>query len=229
MSTNNDILKLYIKTAAKTPLLSYAQEIDLAKRIEAGDKHAKDKLIKANLRLVISIAKVYVNSNTSLEDLIQEGNIGLMKAVDKFEYQRGYKFSTYATWWIRQAITRAIADKGRLIRLPVHMVESYNKVCKAISQFVIEFGRAPTHEEISKKSSLSLDKVNEIVNYGVPLVSIDDLVADDSNIKVGENLTDSKDPNVTTINNLLSESIESSIKELSFREEKVLRLKFGLK
>lgn len=228
--SETDILKLYMKEAAKTPLLTYQQEVELAKQIIAGDNRAREKLIKANLRLVISVAKAYSSRGMPIEDLIQEGNIGLMKAIEKYEYQRGYKFSTYATWWIRQAVTRAIADKNRLIRLPVHMVETYNKVSKTVSLFVTEFGRAPTHEEIAERAGVSIDKVNDVINYGAPLASIDDLVVEDSEVRYSDTLTDTaSNPANHTIENDMSETVMTSIKDLSYREEKILRLKYGIK
>jgi len=225
-----DILKLYMKEACKTPLLNYQQEVELAKKILEGDQRAREKLIKANLRLVVSIAKAYSNRGMPLEDLIQEGNIGLMKAIEKYEYQRGYKFSTYATWWIRQAVTRSIADKNRLIRLPVHMVETYNKVSKAISLFVMEFGRSPTHEEIANCSNISIEKVNDVINYGAPLASIDDLVIEDGEVRYSDTLSDNSN---NPMNNIIEKSMDkiviNSIKDLSYREEKILRLKYGIK
>jgi len=227
---DTDILKLYMKEACKTPLLTYAQEVELAKEIVAGNARSREKLICANLRLVISIAKAYSNRGMALEDLIQEGNIGLMKAIEKYEYQRGYKFSTYATWWIRQAVTRAIADKNRLIRLPVHMVETFNKVSKIISLFVTEFGRSPSHEEIAKKANLSIDKVMEVVSYGAPLASIDDMLIEDSEIRFSDLLTDGgSSPASSTIENSMTDMISKSLKDLSTREEKILRLKYGVK
>lgn len=228
--SETDILKLYMKEACKTPLLNYQQEVDLAKQIIDGNSRARDKLIKANLRLVVSIAKAYSNRGMPLEDLIQEGNIGLMKAIEKYEYQRGYKFSTYATWWIRQAVTRAIADKNRLIRLPVHMVETYNKVSKAISLFVMEFGRSPTHEETAHYSGVSIEKVNDVINYGAPLASIDDLIVEDGEVRYSDTLSDNSN---NPMNNVLEDSMDdiviNSIKTLSHREEKILRLKFAIK
>ena len=227
--SETDILKLYMREACKTPLLTYAQEVELAKEIVAGNTRSREKLIKANLRLVISIAKVYSNRGMALEDLIQEGNIGLMKAIEKYEYQRGYKFSTYATWWIRQAVTRAIADKNRLIRLPVHMVETYNKVSKVVSLFVTEFGRSPTHEEIAKKAGISIEKVNDVIIYGAPLASIDDLLIEDSEIRFSDTLA-TKDKTVpSVIEDSMSGMITHSLKSLTSREEKILRLKYGIK
>ena len=224
-----DILKIYMKEACKTPLLTYIQEVELAKEIAAGNMRSREKLIRANLRLVISIAKAYSNRGMSLEDLIQEGNIGLMKAIEKYEYQRGYKFSTYATWWIRQAVTRAIADKNRLIRLPVHMVETYNKVSKVVSLFVTEFGRSPTHEEIAAKAGISIDKINDIINYGAPLASIDDLLMEDSNIRFSDTLTDNNSPMTVAVENSMNITIGDSLKNLSSREEKIIRLRYGIK
>lgn len=227
--SETDILKLYMREACKTPLLTYAQEVELAKEIVAGSPRAREKLIKANLRLVISIAKAYSNRGMALEDLIQEGNIGLMKAIEKYEYQRGYKFSTYATWWIRQAVTRAIADKNRLIRLPVHMVETYNKVSKVVSLFVTEFGRSPTHEEIAKRAGLSVEKINDVITYGAPLASIDDLLVEDSEIRFSDTLTDHSNPMLSTVENSMGDMVTHSLKDLSSREEKIIRLKYGIK
>jgi len=227
--SDTDILKLYMREACKTPLLTHVQEIELAKEIIAGNMRSREKLIRANLRLVISIAKAYSNRGMALEDLIQEGNIGLMKAIEKYEYQRGYKFSTYATWWIRQAVTRAIADKNRLIRLPVHMVETFNKVSKIISLFVTEFGRSPTHEEIAKKARISVDKVTDIINYGAPLASIDDLLMEESDIRFSDTLTDNNSPTTSIVENSMNDTITLSLKDLSTREEKILKLKYGIK
>lgn len=228
--SDTDILKLYMKEACKTPLLTYAQEVELAKDIVAGNMRSRDKLIRANLRLVISIAKAYSNRGMALEDLIQEGNIGLMKAIEKYEYQRGYKFSTYATWWIRQAVTRAIADKNRLIRLPVHMVETFNKVSKIVSLFVTEFGRSPTHEEIAKKAGISIDKVVDVISYGAPLASIDDMLVEDTNIRFSDTLTDGgSSPASSTMENSMNDMVSLSLRDLSTREEKILRLKYGIK
>jgi len=227
--SDTDILKLYMKEACKTPLLTYAQEVELAKEIVAGNMRSREKLIRANLRLVISIAKAYSNRGMALEDLIQEGNIGLMRAIEKYEYQRGYKFSTYATWWIRQAVARAIADKNRLIRLPVHMVETFNKVSKIVSLFVTEFGRSPTHEEIAKKAGISIDKVIDVISYGAPLASIDDFLMEDSEIRLSDTLTDNNSPATSTVENAMNDIITFSLKDLSTREEKILRLKYGIK
>lgn len=227
--SETDILKLYMKEACKTPLLTYAQEVELAKEIVAGNSRSREKLIRANLRLVISIAKAYSNRGMALEDLIQEGNIGLMKAIEKYEYQRGYKFSTYATWWIRQAITRAMADKNRLIRLPVHMVETYNKVSKVVSLFVTEFGRSPTHEEIAEKAGISFNKVNNIINYGAPLASIDDFMIEDGGIRFSDTLSDNSSPAMSTVENSMNSIVMNSLKDLSTREEKILKLKYGIK
>jgi RNA polymerase primary sigma factor len=224
-----DILKLYMKQACKTPLLTYAQEVQLAKEIVEGNMRSREKLIHANLRLVISIAKAYSNRGMALEDLIQEGNLGLIKAIEKFEYQRGYKFSTYATWWIRQAVTRSIADKNRLIRLPVHMVETYNKVSKVVSLFVTEFGRSPTHKEIAEKSGLSVEKVNDVINYGAPLASIDDILMEDSDVRFSDILSDNNSPISSFMEDSMNTVVFSSLKELSSREEKILRLRFGIK
>jgi len=227
--SDTDILKLYMKEACKTPLLTYAQEVELAKEIVAGNVRSREKLIRANLRLVISIAKAYSSRGMALEDLIQEGNIGLMKAIEKYEYQRGYKFSTYATWWIRQAVTRAIADKNRLIRLPVHMVETYNKVSKVVSLFVTEFGRTPTHEEIAKKAGITVEKVNDVINYGAPLASIDDLLIEDSDVRFSDTLSDNSSPMTATIEDSMNDAVTLSLRDLSSREEKILRLKYGIK
>lgn len=224
-----DILKLYMKQACKTPLLTYAQEVQLAKEIVEGNTRSRDKLIHANLRLVISIAKAYSNRGMALEDLIQEGNLGLIKAIEKFEYQRGYKFSTYATWWIRQAITRSIADKNRLIRLPVHMVETYNKVSKVVNLFVTEFGRSPTHKEIAEKSGLSVEKVNDVINYGAPLASIDDILMEDSEVRFSDILSDNNSPMSCFMEDSMNNMVFTSLKELSNREEKILKLKFSIK
>jgi len=223
-----DLLKMYMKQACKTPLLTYDQEVDLAKKILLGDMRAREQLIKANLRLVISVARVYNNKGMALEDLIQEGNLGLLKAIEKFEYQRGYKFSTYATWWIRQAVTRSMADKNRLIRLPVHMVETYNKVAKTISNYVSSHGRTPTHEEISEISGVSKEKVADVISFGSPLASIDDMLVEDGDMRYSEILTDSATPSNAIMDQSLSEMLDRSIRLLSCREEKILKLKYGM-
>lgn len=223
-----DLLKMYMKEACKTPLLTYDQEVDLAKKILLGDMRAREQLIKANLRLVISVARVYNNKGMALEDLIQEGNLGLLKAIEKFEYQRGYKFSTYATWWIRQAVTRSMADKNRLIRLPVHMVETYNKVAKTISNYVSSHGRTPTHEEISEISGVSKEKVADVISFGSPLASIDDMLVEDGDMRYSEILTDSATPSNAIMDQSLSEMLDRSIRLLSCREEKILKLKYGM-
>ena len=223
-----DLLKMYMKEACKTPLLTYDQEVYLAKKILLGDMRAREQLIKANLRLVISVARVYNNKGMALEDLIQEGNLGLLKAIEKFEYQRGYKFSTYATWWIRQAVTRSMADKNRLIRLPVHMVETYNKVAKTISNYVSSHGRTPTHEEISEISGVSKEKVADVISFGSPLASIDDMLVEDGDMRYSEILTDSATPSNAIMDQSLSEMLDRSIRLLSCREEKILKLKYGM-
>ena len=212
---------------AKTKLLSYEEEIEIAKRIEAGDKNAFNKMIEANLRLVVSVARKYANRGMGLSDLIQEGNIGLIKAVDKYEYKRGFKFSTYATWWIRQAITRAIADQARTIRVPVHLIESHNQILKAVSEMVQVLGREPTPEEISKKTKIKIDKVKHIFKVMMPPVSLETPIGENGST-VGDTFLDPNSDVTSSINENLVEKLKASMRKLTPREEKILRIKFNI-
>lgn len=229
MSNDNsdEMLKIYFAKMAKTKLLSYEEEIEIAKRIEAGDKDAFNKMIEANLRLVVSVARKYANRGMGLSDLIQEGNIGLIKAVDKYEYKRGFKFSTYATWWIRQAITRAIADQARTIRVPVHLIESHNQILKAVSEMVQVLGREPTPEEISKKTKIKIDKVKHIFKVMMPPVSLETPIGENGST-IGDTFLDPNSDVTSSINENLVEKLKASMKKLTPREEKILRIKFNI-
>jgi len=228
----NDSVKIYLKEIGKVDSLNAQQEIELAKRILAGDEDAKKELIEANLRLVISIAKRYAGRGMPFLDLIQEGNMGLIKAVEKFDYSKGFKFSTYATWWIRQAITRAIADQARTIRIPVHMVETINKITRAQRQLVQELGRDPTPEEISDRleGSLSADRIREIQRINQEPVSLETPIGEEDDSHLGDFLEDKEveSPNEFTTKSLLSDELASVMSELTEREAKVLRLRYGL-
>jgi RNA polymerase primary sigma factor len=212
----------------RTKLLTYEQEVELATRIEAGDKRAVDKLIEANLRLVVSIARKHSNRGMSLEDLIQEGNIGLMKAVEKYEYKRGYKFSTYATWWIRQGITRAIADQGRTIRIPVHLIETHNQMIKIINDLVPIMGREPTVEEIAKHSKIKIEKVRQVFKVMMPPISLDQPLSEEGKSTVKDTFEDTTVNTDSVVDQDLIKKMRKTIKLLSPREEKVLRIKFAL-
>ena len=229
----NDSVKIYLKEIGKVPLLNAQQEIELAKRIVAGDEDAKQDLINANLRLVISIAKRYAGRGMPFLDLIQEGNMGLIKAVEKFDYTKGFKFSTYATWWIRQAITRAIADQARTIRIPVHMVETINKITKAQRQLVQELGRDPTAEEISERlnGDLSPARIREIQRINQEPVSLETPIGEEDDSHLGDFLEDKEveSPNDYTTKQLLKDELDEVMSELSPRERSVLELRYGLK
>ena len=228
----NDSVKLYLKEIGKVPLLNAQQEIDLAQRIIAGDEDAKQELINANLRLVISIAKRYAGRGMPFLDLIQEGNMGLIKAVEKFDYTKGFKFSTYATWWIRQAITRAIADQARTIRIPVHMVETINKITKAQRQLVQELGREPTAEEISDRleGALSAARIREIQRINQEPVSLETPIGEEDDSHLGDFLEDKEveSPSDYTTKSLLKDELNEVMLELTDRERKVLELRYGL-
>ncbi len=228
----NDSVKIYLKEIGKVPLLNAQQEIELAKRIVAGDDDAKQDLINANLRLVISIAKRYAGRGMPFLDLIQEGNMGLIKAVEKFDYTKGFKFSTYATWWIRQAITRAIADQARTIRIPVHMVETINKITRAQRQLVQELGRDPTAEEISDKleGSLSAARIREIQRINQEPVSLETPIGEEDDSHLGDFLEDKEveSPSEYTTKSLLKDELYDVMKELTDREARVLELRYGL-
>ena len=226
----NDPVRMYLKEIGRVPLLSAEEEIKLALRIEQGDEEAKRRLAEANLRLVVSIAKRYVGRGMLFLDLIQEGNMGLIKAVEKFDYQKGFKFSTYATWWIRQAITRAIADQARTIRIPVHMVETINKLIRISRQLLQELGREPTAEEIAAEMDMSPDKVREILKIAQEPVSLETPIGEEDDSHLGDFIEDQDAlaPADAAAYELLKEQLEDVLDTLTEREENVLRLRFGL-
>ncbi|MDG5786562.1 RNA polymerase sigma factor RpoD [Evansella sp. AB-P1] len=226
----NDPVRMYLKEIGRVPLLSAAEEIDLAKKIENGDEEAKRRLAEANLRLVVSIAKRYVGRGMLFLDLIQEGNMGLIKAVEKFDYNKGYKFSTYATWWIRQAITRAIADQARTIRIPVHMVETINKLIRVQRQLLQDLGREPSPEEVSKEMDLTPEKVREILKIAQEPVSLETPIGEEDDSHLGDFIEDQEAlaPSDAAAYELLKEQLEDVLDTLTDREENVLRLRFGL-
>ena len=228
--TINDPVRMYLKEIGKISLLTLEEEMDLSARIVAGDEDAKNKLAESNLRLVVSIAKRYVGRGMLFLDLIQEGNIGLMKAVEKFDAEKGYKFSTYATWWIRQAITRAIADQARTIRVPVHMVETINRLSRFQRQLTLELNREPTEEELAKKMHLSLDKVREVIKIAQEPVSLETPIGEEDDSHLGDFVKDERtmSPEEYTIHELLKDEISDVLLTLTEREEQVLRLRFGL-
>lgn len=225
-----DPVRMYLKEIGKVPLLSADEEVELAKRMENGDQEAKNKLAEANLRLVVSIAKRYVGRGMLFLDLIQEGNLGLMKAVEKFDYTKGYKFSTYATWWIRQAITRAIADQARTIRIPVHMVETINKLIRVSRQLLQEYGREPTPEEIAAAMGITVDRVHEILKISQEPVSLETPIGEEEDSHLGDFLPDENVPvpaEAATFT-LLKEQLHEVLDTLTEREQRVLILRFGL-
>ena len=227
----NDPVKMYLKEIGRVELLDPSEEPEIAKRIQEGDEEAKKKLIAANLRLVVSIAKKYVGRGMLFLDLIQEGNMGLVKAVEKFDYTKGFKFSTYATWWIRQAITRAIADQARTIRIPVHMVETINKLTRIQRQLVQDLGRDPTAEEIAAKmENISPEKVREIQKIALEPVSLETPIGEEDDSHLGDFIEDkdAMSPDEYANNQLLKDEINTVLQGLTEREEKVLRLRFGL-
>ncbi len=226
----DDPVRMYLKEIGKVPLLTADEEIELAKRMEEGDIDAKHRLCEANLRLVVSIAKRYVGRGMLFLDLIQEGNLGLIKAVDKFDYRKGYKFSTYATWWIRQAITRAIADQARTIRIPVHMVETINKLIRVSRQLLQEYGREPLPEEIAEEMGISEDKVREIIKIAQEPVSLETPIGEEEDSHLGDFLPDedAPAPAEAAAFTLLKEQLMSVLSTLTPREEMVLKLRFGL-
>ena len=225
-----DPVRMYLREIGKIPLLTPEEEIELAKRVEEGDEDAKKKLIEANLRLVVSIAKKYIGRGLSFLDLIQEGNLGLIRAVEKFDYRKGFKFSTYATWWIRQAITRAIADQARTIRIPVHMVETINKLIRVSRQLVQQLGREPATEEIAQALGLPPEKVEDIQRIAQEPVSLETPIGEEEDSQLGDFLEDKESPNPeeATAGQLLREQLEEMLDELTEREREVLRLRFGL-
>ncbi|WP_281164993.1 RNA polymerase sigma factor RpoD [Liquorilactobacillus sicerae] len=226
----NDPVRMYLKEIGRVNLLTADEEVALALRIEKGDEEAKQRLAEANLRLVVSIAKRYVGRGMSFLDLIQEGNMGLMKAVEKFDYRKGFKFSTYATWWIRQAITRAIADQARTIRIPVHMVETINKLIRIQRQMLQDLGREPTPEEIGAEMDMPTDKVREILKIAQEPVSLETPIGEEDDSHLGDFIEDhdATSPADHAAYELLKEQLESVLETLTDREENVLRLRFGL-
>lgn len=230
----HDAIKVYLKQMGATDLLTYSEEVKLAKRIEAGDERARDHLIKANLRLVVSIAKKYSNRGMELLDLIQEGNLGLMRAIEKFEWKRGYKFSTYSTWWIRQGITRAIADQAKTIRIPVHKVDAINKLIAITRDLVIKLGREPTIEEVAKIMKIKPKEVRDLIQLTGNPISFDTPVGavsdDGATSKLGDLLESEQfaHQDIDSINSNLRDMILRNMKNLSPREEKIIRMRFGI-
>ena len=226
----DDPVRMYLKEIGKVPLLSADEEIELAQKMEKGDEEAKKKLCEANLRLVVSIAKRYVGRGMLFLDLIQEGNLGLIKAVDKFDYRKGYKFSTYATWWIRQAITRSIADQARTIRIPVHMVETINKLIRVSRQLLQTYGREPSPEEIAKEMGISVEKVREIQKIAQEPVSLETPIGEEEDSHLGDFIPDDDvpAPAEAAAFSMLKEQLVEVLDTLTEREQKVLKLRFGL-
>lgn len=226
----DDPVRMYLKEIGRVPLLSAEEEVELAKRMEQGDEEAKRRLAEANLRLVVSIAKRYVGRGMLFLDLIQEGNLGLIKAVEKFDYQKGFKFSTYATWWIRQAITRAIADQARTIRIPVHMVETINKLIRVSRQLLQELGREPIPEEIAKEMDIPVERVREIMKIAQEPVSLETPIGEEEDSHLGDFIEDEDAPAPAEAASfmLLKEQLEDVLETLTPREKKVLQLRFGL-
>jgi len=229
--TVSDPVRMYLKEIGRIPLLTFAQEIDLAKKVEKGDRRAKQKLITANLRLVVSIAKKYVGRGLTLLDLIQEGNQGLIRAVEKYDWRRGYKFSTYATWWIRQSITRAIADQARTIRIPVHMVENINRFLRTSRRLMQELGREPTPEEVAKVLGIDEEKALEIIKISQEPASLESPVGDEEDSRLGDFIHDANRPTLfdEASRELLKEQVEKVLDSLSDRERRVLEERFGLR
>jgi len=226
----DDTVRMYLREIGKFPLLTSEEEIVLAKRVKAGDMRAKHKLVNSNLRLVVSIAKKYTGRGMLFLDLVQEGNLGLIRAVEKFDYRKGYKFSTYATWWIRQAITRAIADQARTIRIPVHMVETINRLRKTSRILLQQLGRKPTEKEIAQRARISVDKVREIIKVSQVPLSLEAPVGDEESSRLGDFVEDStiQAPDEVVLHGLLRDDLEEVMSSLSDRERVVLKLRFGL-
>ena len=226
----NDPVRMYLKEIGRISLLSPEEELELSEKVAEGDEEAKSKLAESNLRLVVSIAKRYVGRGLLFLDLIQEGNIGLMKAVDKFDSDKGYKFSTYATWWIRQAITRALADQARTIRVPVHMVETINKMSRIQRQLTLELNREPSEEELAKKMGISVEKVKEVIKISQEPVSLETPIGEEDDSHLGDFIKDesSMSPEEYATNEILKEEIKSVLMTLQVREQEVLELRFGL-
>ena len=225
----DDPVRMYLKEIGRVPLLTSDQEIDIAKRMADGDEEAKQQLAEANLRLVVSVAKRYVGRGMQFLDLIQEGNLGLIKAAEKFDYTKGYKFSTYATWWVRQAITRAIADQARTIRIPVHMVETINKVKKVNSQLLHENGHEPTNEQIAEKLEMPVEKVREIMRVAQEPVSLETPIGEEEDSHLGDFIQDESIPTPVEATNqtLLHEQLDEVVSTLTEREQRVIKLRFG--
>ena len=226
----DDPVRMYLREIGRVNLLTAPEEVDLAKKMEAGSMAARERLIQANLRLVVSVAKKYIGRGMSLLDLIQEGNIGLIRAVEKFDYRRGYKFSTYATWWIRQAITRSIADQARTIRIPVHMVETINKLVRVSRRLLQDKGREPTSEEIAEEMGITPEKVREIIKVSQQPVSLETPIGEEEDSHLGDFIEDpaALAPADAASHQMLKEAVESVLNTLSDREQKVLKLRFGL-
>ncbi len=226
----DDSVRLYLREIGRIPLINAQEEVALAKRIEQGDKAAKDALAEANMRLVVSIAKKYIGRGLDLLDLIQEGNTGLLRAVEKFDYTKGFKFSTYATWWIRQAITRAIADQARVIRIPVHMVETINKLIRTQRRLTQELGREPAPEEIATEMEIDVEKVNHIIKISQDTTSLDATVGEDDESRLADFIQDEDgiSPEEAATYELLKEHIDETLALLTPREQKILRMRFGL-
>lgn len=226
----DDTVRMYLREIGKYPLLTPEEEIVLAKRYKAGDLRAKHKLVNSNLRLVVSIAKKYTGRGMLFLDLVQEGNLGLIRAVEKFDYRKGYKFSTYATWWIRQAITRAIADQARTIRIPVHMIETINRLRKTSRILLQQLGHKPTEKEIAQKARMSVDKVREIIKISQVPLSLETPIGDDESSRLGDFVEDqtTQAPDEAVLQSLLREDLEQIMSTLSERERLVLKLRFGL-
>ena len=228
--STEDPVRMYLKEIGNVPLLTTEQEVELAKRVEAGDEEAKKQLTEANLRLVVSIAKKYVGRGMPFLDLIQEGNMGLMKAVDKFDYTKGYKFSTYATWWIRQAITRGIADTGRTIRVPVHMVETINKTLRMTRTLLLERGREPTPEEVAERLNVSVSRVREVLKISRDPVSLDTPIGEEDDSHLGDFIEDDSalSPADSAAFSMLRAELATALESLTDRERQVVKLRFGL-
>lgn len=228
--STEDPVRMYLKEIGNVPLLTTEQEVELAKRVEAGDEEAKKQLTEANLRLVVSIAKKYVGRGMPFLDLIQEGNMGLMKAVDKFDYSKGYKFSTYATWWIRQAITRGIADTGRTIRVPVHMVETINKTLRMTRTLLQELGREPTPEEVAERLNVPVARVREVLKISRDPVSLDTPIGEEDDSHLGDFIEDDSalSPADSAAFSMLRAELSTALESLTDRERQVVRLRFGL-
>jgi len=226
----DDTVRMYLREIGKFPLLTSLEEVVLAKRIVAGDMRAKHKLVNSNLRLVVSIAKKYTGRGMLFLDLVQEGNLGLIRAVEKFDHRKGYKFSTYATWWIRQAITRAIADQARTIRIPVHMVETINRLRKTSRQLLQKLGRKPTDKEIAKRSRISVEKVREIIKVSQVPLSLEMPIGDEDSSRLGDFVEDAsvQAPDEIVMQGLLHEDLENVMNTLTEREKTVLKLRFGI-